>query len=186
MADILLFNKPYNILCQFVDKHGRGTLADFIPTKEYQHFYPAGRLDIDSEGLLLLTDNGLLQHRITDPEKKFAKRYWVQLEGQIKTEQLQQLETGVNFPEGLTRPAKAREIPQPEIWPRSPPVRFRRKIPTCWIELTLTEGRNRQVRRMTAAVGHPTLRLIRISIGPWELHPLMPGEFRVEKVHLPM
>ena len=185
MTAIILFNKPFNVLCQFADREGRATLSEYISTQTFPRYHTAGRLDRDSEGLLILTDNGALQHRITDPLNKFSKRYWVQLEGDIGSNKIRQLASGVVLSEGVTRPAKVRRIPAPEIWPRNPPVRFRRQVPTCWIEITLTEGRNRQVRRMTAAVGHPTLRLVRVAIGPWQLQALAPGEYRIEQIHLP-
>ncbi len=173
---IVLFNKPYDVLCQFSDDAGRATLADFIPIKG---IYAAGRLDRDSEGLLILTDNGRLQHRIADPRHKLAKTYWVQLEGEPDEEALVRLRTGVKLNDGMTAPAAAEVIAPPPLWPRTPPVRFRANIPTAWINLTIREGRNRQVRRMTAAVGHPTLRLIRHRIGTWELGDLAPGQYRV-------
>ena len=173
---IVLFNKPCGVLCQFTDHDSRPTLADYIDIK---NVYAAGRLDRDSEGLLVLTDDGKLQNRITSPKNKMEKTYWVQVENTITEQALQQLRTGILLKDGPTRPASARRIDQPaELWPREPPIRQRKHIPTCWIELTLTEGRNRQVRRMTAAVGHPTLRLIRVQIGDWKLGDLKPGEYR--------
>lgn len=175
---LLAFNKPYNVLCQFTDQQGRQTLADFIDVPEV---YAAGRLDRDSEGLLLLTDDGKLQHAIAHPHGKQAKTYLVQVDGDIKPEALAALNNGVELKDGLTAPAKARRVDEPDwLWPRDPPVRFRKNIPTSWIELTITEGRNRQVRRMTAAVDHPTLRLIRTQIGPWKLGDLRSGEWREE------
>ena len=174
MAKLILLNKPYGVLCQFTDPDGSPTLADFISVKGV---YAAGRLDKDSEGLLLLTDNGALQNHITDPKHKKPKTYWVQVEGQPNADSLRELQNGVNLKDGKTRPAQARLIPQPDgLWPRTPPVRERQSIPTSWIELTIKEGKNRQVRRMTAAVGHPTLRLIRAQIGEWPLGALQPGE----------
>lgn len=176
MSRLLLFNKPYGVICQFSPEGGHKTLADYIPLPD---FYPAGRLDTDSEGLLLLTDDGKLQHRITDPKFKQPKTYWVQVEGEPDAVALQKLEQGVALKDGLTLPATACCLIEPEnLWPRSNPVRIRKHIPTSWIALTLHEGRNRQVRRMTAAVGHPTLRLIRASIGEWALAGLPPGEWR--------
>jgi 23S rRNA pseudouridine2457 synthase len=176
MTQIVLFNKPYDVLCQFTDAAGRATLADYIPIKGV---YPAGRLDRDSEGLLVLTDCGRLQHRIADPRHKLTKHYWVQVEGEPDDEALGRLRAGVMLKDGMSAPAAAALIPPPAIWPRSPPIRHRAHIPTAWLELTIREGRNRQVRRMTAAVGHPTLRLIRYRIGDWTLGTLKPGEYRV-------
>lgn len=182
MSQLLLFNKPYGVLCQFTDPKGRPTLADYIKTPDV---YAAGRLDFDSEGLLLLTADGRLQHQIAHPRNKLPKVYWVQIEGAISAEALMQLRLGVALKDGVTAPAKVREISEPDVWSRQPPIRERKSIPTCWIELTITEGRNRQVRRMTAAVGHPTLRLIRKAIGDWDLHSLSPGEHATETVSLP-
>jgi 23S rRNA pseudouridine2457 synthase len=176
MTQIILFNKPYDVLCQFTDAAGRTTLADYIPVKGV---YPAGRLDRDSEGLVVLTGNGRLQHRIADPRHKLDKSYWVQVEGEPDKEALTRLREGVMLRDGLTSPAQVELIPPPEIWPRTPPIRYRANIPTAWLHLTIREGRNRQVRRMTAAVGHPTLRLIRHRIGDWKLGELMPGEYCV-------
>jgi 23S rRNA pseudouridine2457 synthase len=183
MAKIILLNKPFNTLCQFTDKEGRATLKDYLPNQP--GFHAAGRLDYDSEGLLLLTDNGALQNRITDPKHKLAKTYWVQVEGDISHEAITQLQQGLLLKDGKTRPAKATKIQAPELWPRNPPIRERANIPTSWLSLTITEGKNRQVRRMTAAVGFPTLRLIRIQIGQWQLADLQPGEHRIEQIHLP-
>ncbi len=171
---IILLNKPFDVLCQFTDEQGRATLAAFVKQK---NIYAAGRLDRDSEGLVLLTDDGKLQHKITDPKNKMQKTYWAQVEGEITEDAILQLKQGVTLKDGLTKPAQAKRITEPEnIWPREPPVRQRKNIPTSWIELCIKEGRNRQVRRMTAATGFPTLRLIRYSIGPWQLKKIQPGE----------
>ena len=176
MSRILLLNKPFGVICQFSRDGLHPTLADYIALPD---FYPAGRLDTDSEGLLLLTDDGKLQHRITDPKHKLAKTYWVQVEGVPDEAALQQLRRGVELKDGLTRPAEARLIGEPErLWLRNPPIRVRKSVPDSWIELTIREGKNRQVRRMTAAVGHPTLRLIRCRIGDWSLDGLAPGQWR--------
>jgi 23S rRNA pseudouridine2457 synthase len=175
MNRLILLNKPYLTLCQFTDEGGRATLADLI---EIPDLYPAGRLDHDSEGLVLLTNYGRLQHMITDPRYKLPKRYLVQVEGIPLDTSLQQLASGVVLKDGLTQPAKVERIESPEIWPRNPPIRERKSVPTEWLAITLSEGRNRQVRRMTAAIGHPVLRLIRVSIGNWHLESLQPGEWR--------
>ncbi|MFC6631700.1 pseudouridine synthase [Microbulbifer taiwanensis] len=179
MPQIILLNKPYGVLSQFTDDGGRPTLADHIQRKG---FYAAGRLDFDSEGLLLLTDDGTLQHQISHPRQKLPKTYWVQVEGEIGEDALAQLRRGVQLKDGPTAPAKAKRLAEPGVWPRVPPVRERKTIPTSWLELTIREGRNRQVRRMTAAVGYPTLRLIRVAIGSWKLGNLQPGEQRIEQV----
>lgn len=172
---LLLFNKPYGVLCQFSGE-GRPTLAGYINVKDV---YPAGRLDTDSEGLLVLTDDGRLQNRISHPHHKLPKTYWAQVEGLPTDETLERLRRGVSLNDGPTLPAKARTMPAPAgLWPRDPPIRFRRRVPDSWIEISLLEGRNRQVRRMTAAVGHPTLRLIRWAIGEWTVEGLAPGEYR--------
>ncbi len=178
---LIAFNKPYGVLCQFTDRSvpPRRTLADFGLPPEV---YPAGRLDHDSEGLLLLTDDGALAHRITDPRHKRAKTYRVQVEGDPQPEQLDALRRGVRLNDGPTKPAQVRRIDiateMPQLWPRDPPVRFRRTVPDAWLELTIHEGRNRQVRRMTAAVGLPTLRLVRVAIDAWSLGDLAPGQWR--------
>ncbi len=178
MPKLVLFNKPYNVLCQFTDtdeKHAshRENLSDYLSIDKV---YPAGRLDRDSEGLLLLTNSGSLQHQISHPKYSKEKSYWVQVDGAIDEPAIMQLRKGVNLKDGLTLPAKARKISAPDIWPRTPPVRFRKDIPTSWLELTISEGKNRQIRRMSAAVGFPTLRLIRHRIGQWHLNELQPGE----------
>ena len=179
MSRLILFNKPYGVLCQFTDRGTEGstrpTLSGFI---DMPGMYPAGRLDLDSEGLLLLTDDGRLQSRIADPKFKTAKTYLAQLEGDVTDDALAGLRSGVRLKDGPTRPAEAERIPIPDLWPRDPPVRFRKTVPDGWIRLTIREGRNRQVRRMTAAVGHPTLRLVRWSIGEWTLDGIAPGEWR--------
>lgn len=176
---LILFNKPFNVLSQFTDRGTAGstrrTLSEFI---DVPGVYPAGRLDFDSEGLLVLTDDGRLQARIADPDFKTAKTYLVQVEGDITDGALEQLRRGVALKDGPTRPADAARIDDPRLWPRDPPIRVRKSVPDCWIKLTIREGRNRQVRRMTAAVGHPTLRLIRWSIGAWAIDDLQPGEWR--------
>jgi len=170
---IFLFNKPFDVLCQFTDDQNRATLADYIKQK---NVYAAGRLDRDSEGLLILTDDGKLQHKITDPKNKMQKTYWVQVEGDISKTAIKQLQKGITLKDGLTKPAKAKKISEPDnLWPRTPPIRERKNIPTSWIELTITEGRNRQVRRMTAATGFPTLRLIRYSTGNWTITNIYSG-----------
>ncbi len=175
---LILFNKPYDVLSQFTDRGSpttRATLSDFI---DMPGVYPAGRLDRDSEGLLLLTDDGRLQARIADPKFKLPKTYWVQVEGVLDEAALAALRDGVMLKDGPTRPAEVERLDAPDIWPRTPPIRFRASIPDTWIALTIREGRNRQVRRMTAAVGHPTLRLIRRRIGDWTLDDLAPGAWR--------
>ena len=172
---IILLNKPFNVLCQFTDSEGRANLSDYL---EIPQVYAAGRLDFDSEGLVLLTNSGPLQHRIADPRAKLPKTYWVQVEGVPTPEAIRQLSAGVALRDGITKPARVALMEAPEIWPRTPPIRERRLIPTSWMCLTITEGKNRQVRRMTAAVGLPTLRLVRHAIGPWLLDGLAPGEWR--------
>ncbi len=174
-ARLILFNKPYLVLCQFTDAEGRPTLADYIALPGV---YAAGRLDYDSEGLLLLTNAGWLQNQIAEPRHKLPKTYWVQVEGAPQPAALESLARGVPLNDGPTLPAQVRPLDPPPVWPRVPPIRARRHIPTAWLALTLVEGRKRQVRRMTAAVGHPTLRLIRQAIGPWALDTLQPGEWR--------
>lgn len=182
MPEILIFNKPYQVLTQFTDTEGRRTLSHFIKRKGV---YAAGRLDYDSEGLLILTDDGQLQHQLADPKFKLEKTYWAQVEGEINDSALEQLRKGVELKDGITRPARANKLSTPAIWSRTPPIRERQNQPTSWIELKISEGKNRQVRRMTAAVGFPTLRLIRVAIGNWTLDGLKPGEFRTEQVNIP-
>jgi 23S rRNA pseudouridine2457 synthase len=174
MTRLVLFNKPYGVLTQFTDREGRPTLADHIPL---EGVYPAGRLDRDSEGLLLLTDDGRLASRLTRPDKRIWKRYLVQVEGKPADADLEPLRHGLELKDGPTRPARARLIKEPELWPREPPVRFRKSVPTHWLEIQIHEGRNRQVRRMTAAIGFPTLRLVRVAIGRYRLGRLQPGEW---------
>ena len=176
---LILFNKPYDVLCQFTDRGTAGstrrTLSDFI---DLPGVYPAGRLDLDSEGLLLLTDDGRLQARISDPKYKMPKTYLAQVEGDVDDASLAMLRKVVQLKDGPTRPAEAERIDDPQLWPRDPPIRVRKSVPDSWIKLTITEGRNRQVRRMTAAVGYPTLRLIRWSIGSWSLDGVPPGQWQ--------
>ena len=176
MPRLILLNKPYGVICQFSGDTGRPTLKDFVAVP---HVYPAGRLDTDSEGLVVLTDDGRLQAAIADPRHKLEKVYWVQVEGTPREDALQALRDGVPLRDGPTRPAHVREIPEPAgLWARVPPIRERRAIPTAWLELGLREGRNRQIRRITAYVGIPTLRLIRVRVGPWALDGLAPGQSR--------
>jgi 23S rRNA pseudouridine2457 synthase len=178
MGKILLFNKPFGVICQFSRDGVHPTLADYIALPD---FYPAGRLDTDSEGLLVLTDDGQLQHRITDPKHKLPKTYWVQVESVPDEAALEKLRRGVKLSDFTTQPAEVRLIDEPaSLWPRNPPIRHRKNIPTSWLELTIREGKNRQVRRMTAAVGLPTLRLIRHRIGDWTLSGLEQGKWRLE------
>ena len=174
---LIAFNKPFDVLCQFTDEANgppRQTLADFIALPGV---YPAGRLDRDSEGLLLLTDDGRLQARIADPRFKLPKTYLVQVEGEPADAALDALRRGVRLKDGMTLPAEVERIDDPALWPRNPPVRFRKTVPDTWLSLTIREGRNRQVRRMTAAVGHPTLRLVRWRIGDWTLDGIAPGHW---------
>jgi len=184
LARLILFNKPFGVLSQFTDERTatpRRTLAEFI---DVPGVYPAGRLDFDSEGLLLLCDNGRFQARIADPRFKLPKSYLVQVEGEPDEACLDRLRSGVRLRDGQTRPATVERIPDPQLWPRDPPIRVRRTVPDCWLRLTIDEGRNRQVRRMTAAVGHPTLRLVRWSIGAWTVDGIAPGEWRSEPAAL--
>ena len=179
MSKIILFNKPYGVLCQFTDPNGHPTLGDFVPIKD---IYAAGRLDKDSEGLLMLTDDGALQHKVTHPKHKQSKTYWVQVECIPDQKSINQLCQGVQLKDGKTRPANVILINEPDLlWDRNPPIRFRKNQPTSWLSITLKEGKNRQVRRMTAAVGYPTLRLIRARIGQWSLDDMKPGQWREVK-----
>ena len=182
MSELILFNKPYGVLTQFRKTDERSTLADFFLDPD---IHPCGRLDMDSEGLLLLTADGALNARITHPKFKLPKSYWAQVDGEITDEAVAALSRGVMLNDGPTRPARVRKLDAPELWPRTPPVRYRAAIPTSWVELEITEGRNRQVRRMTAAAGFPTLRLVRVRIGDWELGNLLPGEWRELEASLP-
>ncbi len=180
MSKIILFNKPFGVLTQFTDSEGRATLADYIKLKGV---YAAGRLDRDSEGLLVLTDDGNLQNRIASPKYKMSKTYWVQVEGEPEQSDLQKLREGVELKDGMTMPANVNIIPEPYLlWERDPPVRVRKTIPDSWLEITISEGRNRQVRRMTAAIGYPTLRLIRYRIGSWTLDGLASGESKLLEI----
>lgn len=181
MTKLILFNKPFGVLPQFTDRGSetkRATLSDFI---DLPGVYPAGRLDRDSEGLMMLTDDGKMQARIADPKYKTSKTYLVQVEGDVAEASLAMLQQGVELKDGLTRPADVERIEDPELWQRDPPIRVRKTVPDCWLKLTISEGRNRQVRRMTAAVGHPTLRLVRWNIGDWSLEGLQPGEWRADE-----
>lgn len=193
MAKIVFLNKPFDVLCQFTDHEQRPTLANYIKDPALKDVYPAGRLDRDSEGLLILTNDGGLQHKISHPSKKLSKTYWVQVDGEISEEALTALRTGIPLKDGLTKPALAERMDEPEIWTRTPSIRVRKNIPTSWLTLSIQEGKNRQVRRMCAAVGFPTLRLIRYAIGQWNLDSLLPpresalnrlqpGEYHVENI----
>lgn len=178
MAQLILFNKPYEVLSQFTDRGTetkRETLSDYI---DVPAVYPAGRLDRDSEGLMLLTDDGKLQARIADPRHKMSKTYLVQIEGIADDAGLNQLRKGVQLKDGLTRPAKVERIDEPALWPRVPPIRIRKTIPDSWLQITINEGKNRQVRRMTAAIGHPTLRLVRWAVGDWSVEGIEPGQWK--------
>jgi 23S rRNA pseudouridine2457 synthase len=182
MTNLILFNKPFQVLSQFSPEGDKTTLKQYISVPE---FYPAGRLDFDSEGLLALTNNGALQHDISNPQKKMEKTYWAQVEGDIDEQSLEMLRKGVILKDGITKPAKAVKIDPPTIDPRTPPIRERKNIPTSWVALSIKEGRNRQVRRMTAAVGFPTLRLIRYSIGSWNIDNIASGEYKSLTVDAP-
>jgi 23S rRNA pseudouridine2457 synthase len=178
LSKLIVFNKPYGVLSQFTPEGRWRGLIDFIPVKDV---YVAGRLDADSEGLLLLTDDGALQARIADPRYKLPKTYWVQVDGEPSDVALEQLRQGVRYADFTTRPSQVRRIAEPEnLWPRDPPIRCRQSLPTSWLEIQISEGKNRQVRRMTAHVGHPTLRLIRYAIGTLNLTGLAPGEWRLQ------
>lgn len=176
MSRIMLFNKPYGVLSQFTSDGPARVLSEFIDQPGY---YAAGRLDKDSEGLLVLTNDGKLQAKIADPRHKMPKTYWVQVENIPNEQELERMRSGLMLKDGKTRPAKVRRVDEPDgLWPRVPPVRYRKSVPDCWLEVTISEGRNRQVRRMTAAIGHPTLRLIRCRVGNWDLSGLEPANWR--------
>lgn len=179
MKQVICLNKPFQVLSQFSDSEGRSCLADFV---HYKGYYPAGRLDYDSEGLILLTNDGRLQQRISHPRKKMAKTYWVQIEGIPKQEDLEPLRLGIELKDGRCKKAKVRMIAPPEVWQRKPAIRERKNKPTSWLEIILTEGKNRQVRRMTAAIGFPTLRLIRYAIGPWNIETLTSGQWKLADI----
>jgi 23S rRNA pseudouridine2457 synthase len=173
LSKLIIFNKPFQVLCQFTDEAGRKTLADYVDVKEV---YPAGRLDFDSEGLLLLTDDGKLQAKISHPKNKLPKTYWAQVEGIATQEDCDALIAGVQLKDGIAKAVSCKILSEPHLWERVPPIRVRKSIPDSWIELVIDEGRNRQVRRMTAAVNLPTLRLVRVAIGKWSLDDLQPGQ----------
>ncbi|APD86157.1 pseudouridine synthase [Alteromonas sp. Mex14] len=173
-STVVLFNKPFQVLSQFTDADGRETLKDYI---DIPNVYAAGRLDRDSEGLLVLTNDGKLQHKLANPEAKTSKTYWVQVEGVMDEKAMQSLRDGVELKDGMTLPAKVKPMDEPDVWERNPPVRFRQSIPTSWVSVTITEGRNRQVRRMTAHVGYPTLRLIRYRVGSWTIDGIENGKY---------
>lgn len=185
MAKLVIFNKPFQVLSQFGHLDNKKSLKDFLNDKALANCYPAGRLDYDSEGLLLLTDDGQLQHRIAHPDKKLPKSYWVQVEGIPAEHDLDALRQGILLNDGPCKPAKIKLISEPNIWPRQPPIRVRQNDQTAWLEITISEGRNRQVRRMVAAIGFPCLRLIRFKIGTWSLDQLAVGEYQIIEVNLP-
>jgi 23S rRNA pseudouridine2457 synthase len=178
---LVMFNKPFRVLSQFTDKDKRTTLSEFISTRG---IYPCGRLDYDSEGLLVLTNSGKLQSKISDPKFKLPKTYWVQVEGNVSVEHCEMLTSGVNLKDGLAEADSCKILPKPSLWDRYPPIRSRKSVPDTWLELVISEGRNRQVRRMTAAAGLPTLRLVRVAIGNWRVGNLQPGESRIENIIL--
>lgn len=182
MSKLILLNKPFQVLCQFRKNDDRKTLADYI---NIPHVNAAGRLDYDSEGLLLLTDDGALNHYLAHPKFNKQKTYHVQVEGDVSEQAILRLTNGITLKDGPTKPAAVKRIPEPDIWKREPPIRERKAIPTSWLEIQLTEGKNRQVRRMTAHVGHPTLRLIRVAIGEWQLDDLQPGEYKIVETTTP-
>ena len=177
MPKLVMFNKPFRVLSQFTDKDKRKTLSEFISTRG---IYPCGRLDYDSEGLLVLTDSGKLQSKISDPKFKLSKTYWVKVEGNVSVEHCEMLTSGVNLKDGLAKADSCKILPKPSLWDRYPPIRSRKSVSDTWLELVISEGRNRQVRRMTAAAGLPTLRLVRVAIGSWRVGNLQPGESRIE------
>jgi 23S rRNA pseudouridine2457 synthase len=181
MTKIILLNKPFKVMCQFTDQQGRATLGDYITDK---NVYAAGRLDYDSEGLVVLTDDGMLQQQISNPKTKMAKTYWAQVDGSPTDADLIPLQEGIRLKDGLCRPAKVCIIESPNIWNRNPPIRERKEISTTWLEIVISEGRNRQVRRMTAAIGYPTLRLVRVKIGEWSVLDLEPGSSRLIQLQL--
>ena len=179
MPNLVIFNKPFRVLSQFTDKDNRRTLSDFISIKGV---YPCGRLDYDSEGLLVLTDSGRLQSKISNPKFKLPKTYWVQVEGNVSLEHCEMLTNGVMLKDGPAKADSCKILPKPSLWDRHPPIRIRKSVPDTWLELVISEGRNRQVRRMTAAINLPTLRLVRVAIGGWKVGNLQPGESRSEKI----
>ena len=179
MTKLIIFNKPFQVLSQFTDESERKTLSDYINIKAV---YPAGRLDYDSEGLLLLTDNGKLQSKISHPKNKLSKTYWVQVEGKATLKHCNQVISGVNLKDGNARAISCKILSEPELWKRTPPIRIRKTVPDSWMELVINEGRNRQIRRMTAAINLPTLRLVRVAVGEWSLGDLQPGEYRHQTI----